>query len=639
METKKRRVWNTDSFAAEVFRRSEGRYILKGEYISYDDRIDALCKSCGNVFGLSPHRFIVRNNGCPYCTGNAGRDSKWLADKTFEVVGDEFTFLDEYKGAMKKHRIRHNPCGVVFEVSPSAFFNRPVHAKCPEEFRERVWTLVGEEYVFQQDYVGSNIPIQLLHAKCGRIYDIKPSAFLAGRRCDCQGSLKRLYDNYEEGLGSDFSLLSDVNDVVKISDMVEVIHEDCGTVFSISASTLSSGYKPNRCPECRSNKRKTTAQFEAEVYNLVGGTFDVLSGYTNRECRIGFRHNDCGNVFVRRAREFIKDPTCVECSKLNRSALSKLESANRFVEKHSPSFSIGDAVSLVGGAVEMQCRTCGTFKTVNPNNFKGLCTNCNWIKRISEFLPDNHTIIRLTVREDLKSHRNRAVIKHESCGIEYNASIASVRKGRGCPHCFSSSPISTDSQGNFKFVNTKLTQEMVEKEVSEAGHGEYVVSSEYLNREAPLEFTHLECGKKFTSSRDNFIGKGNRCPNCIYSRGEKAVADVLDSLSIEYSREHSFEYLGRKRYDFFIPSLNIAIEYDGEQHYEAVDAWGGEEYLEEVRQSDALKNDFCEYMGIDLLRIPYWEFDNIDEIVTNFIDTVKLMRSISANSSEMAKCR
>ena len=149
---------------------------------------------------------------------------------------------------------------------------------------------------------------------------------------------------------------------------------------------------------------------------------------------------------------------------------------------------------------------------------------------------------------------------------------------------------------------------------------------------------HLECGHVYETSYSKIL-EGSKCPNCIYSRGEKAVADVLDSLSIEYTREHSFEHLGRKRFDFFIPSLNIAIEYDGEQHYKSIDAWGGEEYLESIRQSDALKNDFCDYMGIDLLRIPYWEFDNIDEIVTNFIDTVRLMRSISASGSEMSKCR
>ena len=97
MKTKKRRAWDTDSFAEELYKRSEGRYFLKGEYVKYDERIDTLCKACGNVFKLSPHKFIVRDHGCPYCAGNAGRNSKWLAEKTFEVVGDEFTFLDEYK--------------------------------------------------------------------------------------------------------------------------------------------------------------------------------------------------------------------------------------------------------------------------------------------------------------------------------------------------------------------------------------------------------------------------------------------------------------------------------------------------------------------------------------------------------------
>ena len=166
----------------------------------------------------------------------------------------------------------------------------------------------------------------------------------------------------------------------------------------------------------------------------------------------------------------------------------------------------------------------------------------------------------------------------------------------------------------------------------------------YVNSSVRIPFLHVDCGRVSEVSPSRFLGS----PECIHCRkeeylggsyGEKTVADVLDSLSIEYIREHTFEYLGRKRYDFFIPSLNIAIEYDGEHHYKSIDAWGGEEYLESVRQSDALKNDFCDYMGIDLLRIPYWEFDNIDEIVTNFIDTVKLMRSISASGSEMSKCR
>ena len=561
MKTKKRRVWDTNSFAEELYKRSEGRYILKGEYVKYNERIDTLCKACGNVFGLSPHRFIVRNNGCPYCTGNAGRDSKWLAEKTFEVVGDEFTFLDEYKGSSKKHRIRHNTCGVVFEVSPSAFFSRPVHAKCPEEFRERVRSLVGDEYIFQADYVGTHTPIPVLHTKCGRVYDIRPSVFLGGQKCVCETSLKHFYENFKEGLGEDYELLHDASTIAKTSDVIGVKHTVCGTTFDLRASTLSNGYKPNRCPECRPTKRKTTEEFKEDINYKSNDSFEVLSGYTNRESRICFRHKKCGEVFVSRAKDMAQDPKCPNCE----SVLNRL---GRILEKFSADFLIGHLDETIVTNAPIIHKKCGHAFAVDLTNFKGRCVNCrahkaeNYFKsKVLEKLESEYSFINFTHRPELsEGYRRGVVVEHFNCGHVYETSYSKILEG-------------------------------------------------------------------------------SKCPNCVYSRGEKAVADVLDSLSIEYTREHSFEYLGRKRFDFFIPSLNIAIEYDGEQHYKSIDAWGGEEYLESLRQSDALKNDFCDYMGIDLLRIPYWEFDNIDEIVTNFIDTVKLMRSISASGSEMSKCR
>ena len=553
MKTKKRRVWDTNSFAEELYKRSEGRYILKGEYVKYNERIDTLCKACGNVFGLSPHRFIVRNNGCPYCTGNAGRDSKWLAEKTFEVVGDEFTFLDEYKGSSKKHRIRHNTCGVVFEVSPSAFFSRPVHAKCPEEFRERVRSLVGDEYIFQADYVGTHSPIPVLHTKCGRVYDIRPSVFLGGQKCVCETSLKHFYENFKEGLGEDYELLHDASTIAKTSDVIGVKHTVCGTTFDLRASTLSNGYKPNRCPECRPTKRKTTEEFKEDINYKSNDSFEVLSGYTNRESRICFRHKKCGEVFVSRAKDMAQDPKCPNCE----SVLNRL---GRIHEKFSADFLIGHLDETIVTNAPIIHKKCGHAFAVDLTIFKGRCVNCSAHKaekyfksKVLEKLGSEYSFINFTHRPELsEGYRRGVVVEHFNCGHVYETSYSKILEG-------------------------------------------------------------------------------SKCPNCVYSRGEKAVADVLDSLSIEYTREHSFEYLGRKRFDFFIPSLNIAIEYDGEQHYKSIDAWGGEVYLESVRQSDALKNDFCEYMGIDLLRIPYWEFDNIHEIVTNFIDTVKLMRSISAS--------
>lgn len=59
------------------------------------------------------------------------------------------------------------------------------------------------------------------------------------------------------------------------------------------------------------------------------------------------------------------------------------------------------------------------------------------------------------------------------------------------------------------------------------------------------------------------------------------------------------------RFDFFIPSKNLFIEYDGEQHFNA-SSWGGTEGLEIRQKYDSLKNSYCAQSSTpNLLRISY----------------------------------
>lgn len=59
------------------------------------------------------------------------------------------------------------------------------------------------------------------------------------------------------------------------------------------------------------------------------------------------------------------------------------------------------------------------------------------------------------------------------------------------------------------------------------------------------------------------------------------------------------------------------IEYDGEQHYWAV---FGEKSFQNTLKHDEIKNNYCKENNIPLLRIPYWEKDNIEVIIDNFIN-------------------
>lgn len=73
-------------------------------------------------------------------------------------------------------------------------------------------------------------------------------------------------------------------------------------------------------------------------------------------------------------------------------------------------------------------------------------------------------------------------------------------------------------------------------------------------------------------------------------------------------------------FDFYIDSIRLAIEYDGEQHFFPVDFAGrgrnwAEEQFKKNKFHDELKNQYCLEHNISLLRIPYFEYENIANIL------------------------
>lgn len=63
------------------------------------------------------------------------------------------------------------------------------------------------------------------------------------------------------------------------------------------------------------------------------------------------------------------------------------------------------------------------------------------------------------------------------------------------------------------------------------------------------------------------------------------------------------KWLGRMHLDVYIPSLNVAFEYQGKQHYTAVEYFGGHEALEKTKSRDAEKARLCEENGLTLFYI------------------------------------
>ena len=54
------------------------------------------------------------------------------------------------------------------------------------------------------------------------------------------------------------------------------------------------------------------------------------------------------------------------------------------------------------------------------------------------------------------------------------------------------------------------------------------------------------------------------------------------------------------------------IEFQGIQHYQAVDIFGGEEQFQLQCKYDSLKEEYCKKNKIPLIKIPYYDINKIN---------------------------
>lgn len=90
-------------------------------------------------------------------------------------------------------------------------------------------------------------------------------------------------------------------------------------------------------------------------------------------------------------------------------------------------------------------------------------------------------------------------------------------------------------------------------------------------------------------------------------------------------REASPEWLGNQRLDFFLPTLSLAIEYQGEQHFKPVELFGGKAALRNTQMRDARKRQLCKENGV---RLVY--FTHAEELTVELIET-KLRKFVAAS--------
>jgi len=200
------------------------------------------------------------------------------------------------------------------------------------------------------------------------------------------------------------------------------------------------------------------------------------------------------------------------------------------------------------------------------------------------------------------------------CKYEWYAQIASRNKQHNCPKCAN--------------VIKKTTEEF-KQQVYELEGNNYLVLDNYINNKTSIIIKHNipECGHEWKIRPGNFLF-GRRCPKCSESKGEKQLDIILTNYNIPHDSQYKFDDLvgiGNGLLKFDVPvfwdedktQLRLLIEYDGIFHYEKQYDDDG---FETLKIHDELKNQYCKNNNIKLLRIPYWDFDNIEKILDKHLN-------------------
>lgn len=123
--------------------------------------------------------------------------------------------------------------------------------------------------------------------------------------------------------------------------------------------------------------------------------------------------------------------------------------------------------------------------------------------------------------------------------------------------------------------------------------------------------------------------QGSGCQKCSESKGERKIFLFLKNNNISFEAQKIFNNcINTKtgcslKFDFYLPDYDVCIEYDGEYHYEHWRLYfnkdKAEEKFAEIKFRDQIKTEYCKNNGISLLRIPYFDFKNIDNIISNYL--------------------
>lgn len=396
--------------------------------------------------------------------------------------------------------------------------------------------------------------------------------------------------------------------------------------------------------------------FRAKV-SVLNESVELLSDYVSSKDKVKVKCKICGM-------EYYDTPSNILAGKLHKtkehsSWCTKWSTTSKqrknIVQKLESIANKAENVELYNylldtNEITYKCLKCNKVFTKNINQMytvHNLCTVCTKIKSIP-YNPDYGKRLRkielLINNSDFIEYvsKNGSILKCEcmKCGNKFEIEGYMNRKKINCPLCLKNRRNEQKANRRFELKNSEYTSikrkcsfqsycfirndflckdcimkkkpyylKSEFKDVAEKLNRNIEIIDDYIDSQTDIRYKCKKCGNISSAKPGKIISNGCGCKRCHSSSGEIVIEEYLKKFKIKYNKEFCFNDcrdVRVLRFDFYLPQFNIAIEYDGRQHYEAIDYFGGEKSYKQTVKHDNIKDEYCQKHDIKLIRIPYF---------------------------------
>lgn len=199
---------------------------------------------------------------------------------------------------------------------------------------------------------------------------------------------------------------------------------------------------------------------------------------------------------------------------------------------------------------------------------------------------------------------------------EFSTLPSILLMGNGCAEC-----------------NKIHTEEFIEKAKEVHGNKYDYSKVKYENTRTKICIICPEHGEFWQTPNKHL--QGNGCPQCA-CKNNKSELKLKQYLERNINTTIIYQYKNHNllgnfmSLDFYIPEYNIAIEYQGRQHFISISRFGGAEEFNKTTERDKIKFEKCKTNGIEIVYFTYDKRDipknYLNQIFTNKYDLINYIK-------------